>query len=154
MNLAPYLVPLKLILSDRDAVIRRRQDVRLSISGYGSDPRELCQIPEVRAFVKRMDQEFPYWFYFVDPNCGFLNVLLGCHFPLSEVNHSADGSKAGISVLSVDIVSFLKKNFHPLNAILDHFHLDDENDTINKQIVGSIMQSFTIIPQGDSHGQI
>ena len=142
MNLVPYLSVFKRIINDRDMLIRRRQDVSPFISGYDSDPRELCQIPEVRAFIARFDQEFPYWFYFVNPDCGFLTVLLGCHSPLADVMNPANRTKTGITFLKENSVSFLEKYFAPLNWFLDRFNLDDENETINRKIVEKIMKSL------------
>src|SRR6516162_1713428 len=36
------------------------------IGGYDADPRELFEIPEVRTWMRKLDREFPYWFYFLD----------------------------------------------------------------------------------------
>jgi hypothetical protein len=101
----------------------------------------------VRDFLSRLDQQFPYWFYFVDPQCGFLQVLLGCQSPLRDVSYSADHTRARSGISGVDIALFLERHFAPLNAILDHFHLDDANDTLNKQIVGQILKSLNITMQ-------
>jgi hypothetical protein len=40
------------------------------IRGYEDDPRDLWEIPEVRAWMKALDQAFPYWFYFMDVGPG------------------------------------------------------------------------------------
>jgi hypothetical protein len=39
----------------------------LSIDGYGNDPRPLPDIPEVKAFVRRLHAVFPWWFYYLAP---------------------------------------------------------------------------------------
>ena len=137
LNLAPYLSPLKMILKDRDAIIRRRQDVRPCVAGYNEDPRELCQIPEVRTFIARMDEEMPSWFYFIDPACGFMSVLLGCQSPLADVV-SLRFTAAGVCYSRKNVENFLRRHFAKLNAFLDCHHLDDANCTVNKQIVGSV----------------
>jgi hypothetical protein len=36
------------------------------IRGYEDDPRDLYEIPEVRAWMHALDQIFPYLFYFMD----------------------------------------------------------------------------------------
>lgn len=38
----------------------------LSISGY-DDTRELFEIPEVRRYLHGLDQEWPFWFFFLTP---------------------------------------------------------------------------------------
>ena len=41
-----------------------RERVDISFEGYEDDRRELWEIPEVRAFVHKVDDKFPYWLYF------------------------------------------------------------------------------------------
>ena len=37
-----------------------------SILGYDDDPRDLWEFPQVCAWMKALDRDFPYWFYFMD----------------------------------------------------------------------------------------
>ena len=150
LNLAPYLTPLLSMLKDRDAVIRRRQDVVTSICGYGSDPRELYQIPEVRTFLSLMDQQFPHWFYFMKPGCGFLSILMRCLCPLQSVSFSADHSTATAAISGKDIHTFLERHFSALDAILDRFHLDDANDTLNKKMTEQVLKALRLPPSWKS----
>ena len=143
-NLAPYLSPLVALLEDRDAVIRRRQDVRPSISGYDSDPRELYQIPEVRTFLALMDQQFPYWFYFVDPDCGFLPILMCCLCPLQSVSVSPDRSTATVAIAGNAPRVFLDRHFGAMNDLFDRFHLDDTNHSLNAQVSKEVVMALRL----------
>ena len=44
--------------------IRYFERLNLCISGYNNDKRELWEIPEVRSYIRLLDEKFPYWFYF------------------------------------------------------------------------------------------
>jgi hypothetical protein len=38
----------------------------LIINGYDDDPRDLWEFSDVCAWMKAVDKDFPYWFYFMD----------------------------------------------------------------------------------------
>jgi hypothetical protein len=141
LNLAPYLSPLMAILKDRDAVIRRRQNVNVCFEGYNSDPRELYQIPEVRTFFSILDQQFPYWFYFINPASVFFEILMPCLCPLEEVSDSMDGKTKIVKVHRSDHMAYLTRHFSAMNHILDQYHLDDDDQTLNKQMTQQIIMA-------------
>jgi len=70
-------------LLERDAATKFCEGVDLCCTGYDSDSRELWEIPEVRAFVQRLDQQFPYWCYFLSRNGEGLLWLTYCLYPLA-----------------------------------------------------------------------
>jgi TPR repeat protein len=70
-------------LLERDAATKFCERVDLRCTGYDSDSRELWEIPEVRAFVQRLDQQFPYWCYFLSRNGEGLLWLTYCLYPLA-----------------------------------------------------------------------
>jgi TPR repeat protein len=70
-------------LLERDAATKFCERVDLCCSGYDSDSRELWEIPEVRAFVQKLDQQFPYWCYFLSRNGEGLMWLTYCLYPLA-----------------------------------------------------------------------
>ena len=70
-------------LLERDAATKFCERVDLCCSGYDSDSRELWEIPEVRAFVQKLDQQFPYWCYFLSRNGEGLMWLTYSLYPLA-----------------------------------------------------------------------
>jgi hypothetical protein len=54
-------------LLERDMALQLRQRVFFGVLGYDDDPRELFEIPEVRAWIAAVDAEWPYWFFFLYP---------------------------------------------------------------------------------------
>jgi Chlororespiratory reduction 6 len=63
--------------------IARANRVRLDVAfaGYDDDSRELFEIDEVREFVRRLDERFPYWMYFNSRYGTSLNCILLCFMP-------------------------------------------------------------------------
>jgi len=70
-------------LLERDAATKFCERVDLRCTGYDSDSRELWETPEVRAFVQKLDQQFPYWCYFLSRNGEGLLWLTYCLYPLA-----------------------------------------------------------------------
>jgi hypothetical protein len=63
------------------------EKIDLAFHGYDDDSRELFEIPDVRNFVFKLDDAFPYWFYFLSKNDLGLQALILCFMPpyLTEV---------------------------------------------------------------------
>jgi len=81
------LTSLRKLLAPKVA-IRFRNRVALGVHGYDDDPRELPQIPEVRAWMAKLDQAFPYWFFYLDmEHPAFAFVVLS----LCECDMRSDG---------------------------------------------------------------
>ncbi|MET8429736.1 DUF262 domain-containing protein [Nocardia sp. NPDC004860] len=55
--------------------------VELVIEGYEHIPTELFEMEPVRQFVLRLDDEFPYWLYFLGLGGPSLRLIFGCFLP-------------------------------------------------------------------------
>jgi hypothetical protein len=53
----------------------------VTFHGYDQDKRELHEIPEVREYVYLLDQEFPYWLFFLRKNGFGLQAIMHCFMP-------------------------------------------------------------------------
>lgn len=142
MNLTPYLNSLLSLLQDKDVIIRRMQDVRPSIYGYGSDPRELSQIPEVRAFLSRLDQQFPYWFYFVDPTCGFLGPLMGSICACRGTSPSPNVGKTLLYLDAGEVAAFATQHLNAMNELILRHGLDDDDGTLRKRLTREVIATL------------
>lgn len=94
---------------DGDLVDRfRSMRHRLTIS-FGiplTDPREVWEVPSVRAYVSHLQRAFPHlpYFFSPDPAHGMLQIWLYCLSPLDEfvngqLNLRGDGALAGLAVI-------------------------------------------------------
>jgi hypothetical protein len=80
--------PLELLRSltaDRRTAIEFCGRISLVIDGYNDDPRELFEILEVRAYIKRLDQAWPYWFFFLSQADESIKLLESCLCDTIEV---------------------------------------------------------------------
>lgn len=55
--------------------------VDIAFHGYDQDTRELYEIPEVRSFVYQLDEQFPFWLFFLSKRHLGLQCLLLCFLP-------------------------------------------------------------------------
>lgn len=55
--------------------------VDIGFDGYDDDRREVWEIPEIREFVYRLDEQFPYWLFFLDKKLLGLRCLAWCFLP-------------------------------------------------------------------------
>lgn len=76
---------IRLLMASREDVILYRQQACIVFDGFGTDPRELVDVPEVRIFVKALAARWPEWAYFfnqADPSIGlWMSCLAGDSFP-------------------------------------------------------------------------
>lgn len=75
------LVTLRKLLETRESIRAFRTRVDISFFGYDETPQELFEMPEVRGYVARLDNEFPYWLYFLARECSGLQCLALCMLP-------------------------------------------------------------------------
>ena len=55
--------------------------VIFQVCGYDDDPRELFQIPEFRAFLRKADKSNPCWLYYGVAESYWLHVVSACTAP-------------------------------------------------------------------------
>lgn len=55
--------------------------VDVAFHGYDQDARELFEIPEVRDFVYKLDDEFPFWLFFLSKQHLGLQAIALCFLP-------------------------------------------------------------------------
>ncbi len=89
-----------------------RNGVSLSVSGYESDPRELCEIPEVRAYFRKLWDQVPGLLYWLDIGGGML-------FFMATMLHTPTRVAGGTTIDPHDFIDFVKTGFLRLNAYCD-----------------------------------
>ena len=104
--------------------------LQLTFSGFEVDERELWEIPEVREYVRALDEAFPYWFYLADLSTELLKLLAFC---LSRVRVVG----AGMTTINQDDLQlFFERHFGAMNELLDHWKVpESENVAVSEQIV-------------------
>jgi hypothetical protein len=75
------LATLKKLIQTPESIRAFRTRVDISFFGYDENPQELFEIPAVRDYVAKLDNEFPYWLYFLARECTGLHCLALCMLP-------------------------------------------------------------------------
>lgn len=75
-NVNSVLEKLKRLTFDKNTARKYRDGLRISIYGYEDNPKPLFQIKEVQDFMKNLDKEFPYWFYFLSKSDNSLEEIM------------------------------------------------------------------------------
>lgn len=135
-DIASVLTSLKPFLATREDAWLYRGQMSLVVDGYNDDPRELVDVPEVRAFLQALDQQWPYWAFFfnqVDDSIKLLgSCVCGALFPGGGAVE-IDGDKLG---------DFLRWGFAGMNSIFDkHGFPEHELESISRGILEVIEQA-------------
>ncbi|MFY9619729.1 MAG: chlororespiratory reduction 6 domain-containing protein [Pyrinomonadaceae bacterium] len=80
-DISRILSMLKTLLSNPETAKKHFEKIDIAFHGYDDDTRELFEIPEVRNSVFKLDEAFPYWFYFLSKNALGLQALVLCFLP-------------------------------------------------------------------------
>lgn len=75
-NIASVLERLHVLTDSAENVRRYREALVFQVGGYDSDPRELPEIPEVRAFFRSLASEWPHWLWFLHRGVGAIGLLM------------------------------------------------------------------------------
>ena len=109
------------VLADRDAVERYRGRVDLAFLGYSNDTRELYEILEVRRFCSKLDDAFPYWFYFLSTDEAALGMIACCLCSVARL-------RPGVVSLGPDLTEFVARHYEALNWLSDNYSLDERHN--------------------------
>lgn len=105
-----------MVFSDTPENIRQFEGtMRLVVSGYDDDPRELHQIPEVVRFVRTLTDQWPYWFHFMARDEMGLPIPMMLLVDL-EVSHTREG-QVFVHVNDEDIRALMFRLFDGMNHI-------------------------------------
>ena len=121
------------VLANRNAVERHRGRVDVAFYGYSDEARELYDIPEVRRFCAKLDDAFPYWFYFLSTEGATLGVIACCLCSVTEL-------RPGVVSFGSDLLKFMTRHFEALNWLFDNFSLDA---SYNVEISGQVVAYFS-----------
>lgn len=80
-NMSSALAPLTILLQSSASVRKACEQVEIEFEGYEEDSREVFEIEDVRAFVRRLDEKFPFWLYFLDKRTTGLQAITMCFMP-------------------------------------------------------------------------
>lgn len=106
-----------------DIVAEMKQNIHMSICGYGTDIRELYEIPEVREFIKKLDRKFPYWFYLLSTEDEALRIISLCYCNAEKISQSEFRFDEEL------FVDFSKVHFQAMNKIIRYIGESEKEAT-------------------------
>ena len=114
-DIASVLVELKPVTATRENCWRYRNQMVLVVSGYDDDPRELVDIPEVRAFLAQFSIAWPYWSFFFNQVDDSIILLAACYCAI------AFPGKGAVKIDVDRLGMFLQLGFNAMNTIFDKY---------------------------------
>lgn len=91
--------------------------------GYDTDPRELAEIPEVRAFFARLAIEWPHWMWFLHRRVGAIHLLMAL---LCKVKIHRRGASTGTEFLDrYELAAQMADLFQRGNAMFEAFGISE-----------------------------
>ncbi len=72
---------LSALIASPEAALSYFESVDIALHGYNDWREELFEIQEVREFVYAIDEQFPYWLFFLDKKALGLQCIAHCFLP-------------------------------------------------------------------------
>lgn len=122
-NISDTLTVLQSPLDDRRNVLRQQNKIRVFVDGYDDDPRELWDIAEVQAFYRKLDEKFPYWFWFCDKRDVSLKVISDCLYQPS--GKAEEGQQAVALVDDAELGEFMRRHYRAVDELCGDYNIPD-----------------------------
>jgi hypothetical protein len=120
--------------------------ISLIVDGYNDDPREIFEVPEVRAFIKSIDQQWPYWFFFLSQADDSIKMLESCLCDTIEVIPG---------VASIDLEQMersLVRHFGAMNRLCEAMNVPEAKiEEISEGIISLIHNASVEQIDGDEY---
>ncbi len=121
-NKANVLESLKTLISSPETARKWFERVDIAIDGYNQTREELFEIVEVRNFVQELDDEFPFWLFFLSKRDTGLQCIAYCFLP----PFLTQAAKAEIFPQQLD--SLLSKRWFPaMNQLCDWVEMQEDD---------------------------
>jgi hypothetical protein len=135
-DIASVLFNLKPFLATREDAWLYRGQMVLSVDGYNEDPRELVDIPEVRSFLYELEQQWPYWAFFLNQVDDSIKLLTSCvcgtRFP----------GRGAVEIDAYKLGDFLNRAFAGMNTIFEkHGFPENELESMSRGLSEVIEQA-------------
>lgn len=108
------------------------------VDGYNDDPREIFEISEVRAFIKGLDAQWPYWFFFLSQADDSIKLLESCLCDTIEVI-------PGVASIDLDQMErALARHFGAMNRLCEALNMPEEQIEAMSEGIVSLIQNASV----------
>ena len=120
--------------------------ISLVIDGYNADPRELFEIPEVRRYIKAIDDLWPYWFFFLSQADDSIKIVESCLCDSIEV-------VPGVASIDTEqLKDSLARHFSAMDRYCEAINLpEDRIQEISEGIISLILNASVERIEGDDY---
>lgn len=118
------LARLSMLTETPDAVLAYEGCLTITIDGYNDDPRELRNIPEVRAWFAKLNAAWPYWSWFASRTDETLKLVFELLLPGADTTKDELGL-AGWQVPPNSIRELIFAMFRAQNQLVAAFGIDE-----------------------------
>ena len=80
-DIQPAMSVLRRLIESPQIALNYKEEVNIAFDGYDQSNLELFEIPEVRNYVYKLDEQFPFWFYFLSKYSSGLQCIMLCFLP-------------------------------------------------------------------------
>ena len=80
-NIEPALMALRSLIISPEVSKMYKENVKIIFQGYNDNISELYKIKPVREYVNLLDEEFPFWFFFLSKEYLGLQNMVHCFLP-------------------------------------------------------------------------
>ena len=119
--------------------------VRVIVEGYDDDPRELFEIPQVRAFVATLDDAWPYWFFFLSQDDS-IKLIESCLCETIEV-------VPGVASFDFEqLERYLARHFTAFHRLCEAVNLPPETaEAVSEEIIRLFQNASVDRLEGDGY---
>lgn len=100
--------------------------VLITFGGYAAEPRELWDIPEVRAWFAELTQRFPYWLMFCEPDGSTLALVFNLLLPTRGAA-VVDNGKVMRHYAPGQVAELVERQFIGMNRLCAALGVDPEH---------------------------
>jgi hypothetical protein len=120
--------------------------ISLVIDGYNADPRELFEIPEVRRYIKAIDDLWPYWYFFLSQADDSIKIVESCLCDSIEV-------VPGVASINTEQLNdTLTRHFSAMDRYCEAINLpEDKIQEISEGIISLILNASVERIEGDDY---
>jgi hypothetical protein len=120
--------------------------ISLVIDGYNSDPRELFEVPEVRGYIKALDDMWPYWFYFLSQADDSIKIVESCLCESIEVIPGVT------SIDNEQLDVYLTRHFSAMNHYCEALNLPESRiEELSEGIISLFRNASVDRIEGDEY---
>lgn len=143
-DISEPLKALRQLADNPEKAVAASGRISIVIDGYDADPRELFEIPEVRRYIKALDEMWPYWFFFLSQADDSIKVVESC---------LCDSIEVVPGVTSVDTEQLnvcLTRHFSAMNHYCESLNLPESKiEEISEGVISLIYNSSVTRIEGD-----